>query len=225
MQLVLSGNRILSHGENFLAMGGVVINTETGKKYENATVAECENCPSDIDKVGYEYHAGVFVPCAPYGKGSGNVAVFCNEDCKSLKDSGWDLSNFSKRTVLTYTGTGTSGEYNQNALIFEKIPDFIYIYPIQSPASNSGNSTQGILSQLFFAPMKECSLYSTDCYLSGVGFCTVNGVNTVGSVYARTSQYINNQPSENFEIKWYSGSAEAQCNVSGQKYCLNAFWY
>jgi hypothetical protein len=72
MQLVLSNNRVIAHGENFLSMGGTVINTATGDKYENATVAECENCPSDINEVGYEYHAGVFVPCAPYGKGNNN---------------------------------------------------------------------------------------------------------------------------------------------------------
>lgn len=72
MQLVLSNNRVIAHGENFLSMGGVVVNTETGEKYENATVAECECVPSDIDKVGYEYHGGIFVPCAPYGTGDNN---------------------------------------------------------------------------------------------------------------------------------------------------------
>lgn len=92
MQLVVSGNRILAHGENFLAMGGTVINNETGKAYQNATVVECENCPSDIGEVGYEYHAGAFVPCAPYGKGDGNLAVVCGEDCKAVKDSNLPLS-------------------------------------------------------------------------------------------------------------------------------------
>ena len=87
MQLVLSNNRILAHGENFLAMGGVVINTETGAKYENATIAECSGCPSDIGVVGYEYHAGRFVPCAPFGVGKGNIAVYC-DDCKTPRDSG-----------------------------------------------------------------------------------------------------------------------------------------
>lgn len=81
MQLVLSNNRVIAHGENFLAMGGVVINTETGAKYENATVAECDNCPSDIDKVGYKYHGGEFVPCAPYGTGNNNG--FFMEVCES----------------------------------------------------------------------------------------------------------------------------------------------
>ena len=89
MQLVLSNNRVIAHGENFLSMGGVVINTETGKRYENATVAECNGCPSDIDQVGYEYHAGVFVPCAPYGKGEGKgyVMEVC-PDCATPRNSG-----------------------------------------------------------------------------------------------------------------------------------------
>lgn len=89
MQLVLCNNRIVAHGENFLAMGGTVINTETGAKYENATVAECDGCPSDIDKVGYEYHAGQFVPCAPYGKGnnSGYFMEVC-ADCATPRSSG-----------------------------------------------------------------------------------------------------------------------------------------
>lgn len=89
MQLVLSNNRVVAHGENFLAMGGVVINTETGAKYENATVAECDGCPSDIDKVGYEYHAGVFVPCAPYGVGNNNgfFMEVC-ESCATPRSSG-----------------------------------------------------------------------------------------------------------------------------------------
>jgi hypothetical protein len=80
MQLVLSNNRVIAHGENFLSFGGVVINTKTGVKYENATIAECDSCPSDIDKVGYEYHAGVFVPCAPFGKSNqGKLMIACKE--------------------------------------------------------------------------------------------------------------------------------------------------
>lgn len=93
MQLVLSNNRVIAHGENFLSMGGTVINTVTGAKYENATVAECEGCPSDIDSVGYEYHAGQFIPCAPYGKGYGNIAVLCDRYCKAIKDSGISLQD------------------------------------------------------------------------------------------------------------------------------------
>ena len=51
MQLVLINNRIVAHGDGFIALGGIVINTETGKKYEHATIAECSGCPSDIDTV------------------------------------------------------------------------------------------------------------------------------------------------------------------------------
>ena len=104
MQLVLSNNRILAHGENFLAMGGVVINTETGAKYENATIAECSGCPSDIGVVGYEYHAGRFVPCAPFGKGTGNIAVYCN-DCKTPRDSGMHIGFVcTMSSYLTFVG-------------------------------------------------------------------------------------------------------------------------
>lgn len=89
MQIVLSNNRVLAYGKDcFLAMGGTVICEATGKAYQNATVAETDSpLPSDIDTVGYEYHAGVFVPCAPYGKGAGAVMVAC-EDCGTPKSSG-----------------------------------------------------------------------------------------------------------------------------------------
>ena len=103
MQLVLSGNRIIAHGENFLSMGGTVINTETGKTYQNATVAECEGCPSDIGEVGYEYHAGTFVPCAPYGKGNGTLLVAC-EECASPKNSGVKLHDVAWDLVGEATG-------------------------------------------------------------------------------------------------------------------------
>lgn len=105
MQLVLINNRIVAHGEGFLAMGGVVINTETGKKYEHATIAECSGCPSDIDIVGYEYHAGRFVPCAPYGKGDGNILVACQNDCGAPKDSGIPIKNsVAMPLYLTFVG-------------------------------------------------------------------------------------------------------------------------
>lgn len=105
MQLVLSNNRVLAHGENFIAMGGTVINTETNRVYQNATIAECSSCPSDIDTVGYKYHAGVFVPCAPYGKGNGNIMVACQEDCGVPKDSGRALDEvFAISSYLTFVG-------------------------------------------------------------------------------------------------------------------------
>ena len=114
MQLVLSNNRIIAHGENFLSMGGVVINTETGAKYENATIAECEGgCPSDIDRVGYEYHAGVFVPCAPFGKGNGNgyFMEVC-PDCATPRNSGIPIKDMGwqevSSVVINKTGDNAS---------------------------------------------------------------------------------------------------------------------
>ena len=101
MQLVLSNSRVVAHGENFLAMGSVVINTETGARYENATVAECENCPSDIGKVGYEYHGGVFKPCAPFGKGNNNgyFMEVCSE-CAVPRSSGIPILGGIKKKNL-----------------------------------------------------------------------------------------------------------------------------
>lgn len=116
MQLVLSNNRILAHGENFFYMGGgVVINTETGTKYENATVAECSDCPSDIDAVGYEYHAGRFVPCAPFGVGTGNVAVYC-DDCKTPRDSGIHISDVAKKTTLLWENASPSSKFDASTV-------------------------------------------------------------------------------------------------------------
>ena len=136
MQLVLCNNRILTYGENFISLAGIVINTETGKKYENATIAECDCIPSDIKDVGYEYHAGTFVPCAPYGKGSrnGNIPVVCNEDCKAVKDSGIPFSQVGEIFEIPYTGN------NESSLTlpydFPKTPRIIYL---------SGNGITGVV--------------------------------------------------------------------------------
>lgn len=106
-QLVLSGNRVIAHGEDcFLSMGGTVICHESGRVYQNATVANVDSYPSDIDEVGYEYHAGAFIPCAPYGKGGGNLAVLCPNDCKSIKDSGISSENLGKTEIKPYWGSG-----------------------------------------------------------------------------------------------------------------------
>lgn len=123
-QIVISGNRILAHGEDcFLAMGGTVICPDTGRVYQNATVATVDALPSDIDSVGYEYHAGEFIPCAPYGIGSGNLAVFCGEDCKALKDSGIPIGNFARYTATSYKGNGT---YSRS-LTFDFPPQLVII--------------------------------------------------------------------------------------------------
>lgn len=116
MQIVLNGNRVIAHGEDcFLCMGGTVICEETGKAYQNATIAEVESVPADVDIVGYEYHAGVFVPCAPYGTtNSGTVMLACDE-CGTprrsritSKDGGLDIPG-------PLTGAGPEAQFNKKA--------------------------------------------------------------------------------------------------------------
>lgn len=101
-QLVLSGNRVLAYGDNcFVSMGGTVICEETGKAYQNATVVtHTGGIPADIDTVGYEYHAGVFVPCAPYGMGDGNgyLMEMCT-DCATPKNSGIKVKELRWQTL------------------------------------------------------------------------------------------------------------------------------
>lgn len=147
MQLVLKGNRVLAHGENFVAMGGTVVNTVTNKAYQNATIAECASCPSDIDEVGYEYHAGTFVPCAPYGKGGGNIAVVCNEDCKSIKDSGIPLDGFTRKAVTSYIGTAKSGSDYPNSLTFDFEPQIVLITPTEHTFVSSSTDYWGFLQR------------------------------------------------------------------------------
>ena len=124
MQLVISGKRILTYGENFIAMGNVVVNPETGAKYNNATIAESACVPSDIDEVGYEYHAGEFIPCAPFGKGDGTVPVLCGNDCKAIKDSGIPIASVCIIEQQTYKGNNGSSEHT---LEFKYPPFFLYI--------------------------------------------------------------------------------------------------
>lgn len=73
IQLVVSGNRIVAHGEDcFLAMGGTVVCTATGRVFQNATVVNHDGAiPCDLDECGYEYHAGEFVYNSPFGTGIG----------------------------------------------------------------------------------------------------------------------------------------------------------
>lgn len=104
MQIVLSGNRVIAYGNDcFLAMGGTVVCEETGKSYPNATIAEVKTLPADIGSVGYEYHAGVFIPCAPYGmdNGNGTILVAC-EECGTPKDSGLRIDEIiGARLIVT----------------------------------------------------------------------------------------------------------------------------
>lgn len=134
MQLVVSGNRILAHGSGFLAMGGTVINTDTGRAYQNATVVECDSCPADLDKVGYEYHAGQFVPCAPFGVGDGNLAVVCGEDCKSIKDSGFSMANVRDM-------------YNKIALIMEDVAEMNLTVVSSSGVPLAGVIVNGLVDE------------------------------------------------------------------------------
>ena len=94
MQIVISNNRVIGYGENFLCMGGTVINTETGAKYDNATIAECDCIPSDIGKVGYEYRGGSFVPSAPFGMAdnTGYIMEVCTT-CATPRNSSVPIKN------------------------------------------------------------------------------------------------------------------------------------
>ena len=116
MQIVLSGNRVIAHGENcFLAMGGTVICEETGTAYQNATVAEVDDVPADIDSVGYEYHAGVFVPCAPYGSTSdGYLMVAC--DCGTPKKTGVKVEGDQLGTAAYKNASVTRAKLATDAL-------------------------------------------------------------------------------------------------------------
>ena len=108
MQLVTIGNWVVSHGGEYIYFGGDVLCTSNGTVYPKATIVECENCPADIGTVGYEYHAGEFIPCAPFGKGKGNIAVLCDEGCKAIKDSGISISDIRKIYNTSYQGVGST---------------------------------------------------------------------------------------------------------------------
>ena len=182
MQLVLSNNRVLAHGENFISFGGVVINTETGRRYDNATVAECDGCPSDIDKVGYEYHAGVFVPCAPFGTGNGNVVVACNEDCKALKDSGVPFGRMSQVVTTSYKGVG--GDWL--TLTFDAVPAILFFRGIKETTSgssyDSGYAMPGVYLRtdgingctLNTCNAKDTAGFSIDVFVEGNTFTIYN---------------------------------------------------
>lgn len=100
MQIVLKGNRVVAYGEDcFLSMGGTVVCNDTGKAYSNATIAEVDALPADIDTRGYEYLAGRFVPCMSATMAAG-----------------------------TYVGTGTFDRDNPCTLTFDFPPKLVWIY-------------------------------------------------------------------------------------------------
>lgn len=118
VQIVISGNRVIAHGTGFSVSGNTVENESTGKVYENATIATVESVPDDIDSAGYEYHAGRFVPCAPYGPGdkNGYVMEVCPE-CATPRNSGIPMSVLKWETLSEVVfsediySTGTSKNY------------------------------------------------------------------------------------------------------------------
>jgi hypothetical protein len=79
--------------------------------------------------VGYEYHAGQFIPCAPYGKGYGNIAVLCNDECKSIKDSGISIQDLYKLLAThTVLWQNTSGNFaSQDITLASDDWDFLII--------------------------------------------------------------------------------------------------
>lgn len=171
MQLVLSNNRVIAHGENFLTMGNIVINTETGARYENATVAECDCVPSDIGRVGYEYHAGNFVPCAPFGIGNNNgyFMEVCAE-CATPRSSGIpikggigfenlnpelkEILNSSLVTVLWENAAGLVSTFNeQTVTLLSDDWDLLLIQPEKGAATiitESGSMIQNLYNDSIF---------------------------------------------------------------------------
>lgn len=126
MQIVLSNNRVVGYGENFLCMGGTVINTKTGAKYDNATIAECDCVPSDIGRVGYEYKGGSFVPSAPFGMAdnTGYIMEVCTT-CATPRNSGVPVKNAKWETVSTLHITGLHSASNA-----EKEKKFSYDFDV-----------------------------------------------------------------------------------------------
>ena len=212
-QLVVSGNRILAHGDDcFLATGGTVICTETGRKFENATVVTHNGAlPFDIGEVGYEYHAGAFVPCAPFGKGDGNIAVVCGNDCKAIKDSGKSLQHFMCCAELTYTGTGTS--YVNNSVTVDFTPLFAIITKsggakydsINKKMVGSGKEAYAVLSR----SGAHC-IYYNGSEIKNIGLNATFGENSI-----EWNCFINGT--------YYGQDLLAQCNEAGEEYTVLVF--
>lgn len=193
-QLVVSGKTILAYGEDcFSVMGDMVKCSETGNEYFNATVTTCEDFPPDIGKVGYEYHSGQFIPCAPFGEGMGDIAVFCDA-CNTMKKSGVPLVDIVENLVnnahvyeTSYIGTGTTGSSSANRTKLDKplpfIPKVLLI------ARNDG---------LYFGIIFDgygISFYTTDT-----------------KMYSITSDLSSENPS------WYSSDKYGQLNIKSDSY-------
>lgn len=213
MQLVLCNNRVIAHGENFLAMGGTVINTVTGVKYENATITECDICPSDIDSVGYEYHAGEFKPCAPYGKGSGNLAVLCDKDCKAIKDSGMSITTLlgllSPLTLLWENASPSSAFSSQTITLSSSDWDFLMLYHSNGVEILPPNRTTVLTSAPYGIDDSENELYfytdqitttKTTVKFSAVASMCIRD-NDNYPVTVSSASYVDNKPIKIYGIK------------------------
>ena len=211
MQLVLSNNRIIAHGENFLSLGGVVINTETGTRYDNATIAECEGCPSDIDRVGYEYHSGVFVPCAPFGAGDNNgyFMEICTS-CATPRNSGiqiketMDKVNSSFRRELLWENASPNSEFKAQTITLTS-SEYTYLLieakggTITGTDTNTNKGYIAVPNFITFAAQSEARLivsgYTDDIQNTRLAIAyrdmTINGANiSVGKCYSCGHQSI-----------------------------------
>lgn len=129
-QIVVSGNRVLAYGDDtFIVTGNSAVDMANGIVYTNATVAVVEAVPDDIDSVGYEYHAGVFIPegipfqfinkifhTSYVGTGTNTVSIVCGFRPKMAIVKGSytrsltgypTTTNVSKQCIL---GEGYSGD-------------------------------------------------------------------------------------------------------------------
>ena len=244
MQIVLSGNRVIAHGEDcFLAMGGTVICEETGKAYPNATIAEVDAIPADVDSVGYEYRAGVFVPCAPYGKTQkGRLMLSCDE-CGAPRSSDLTSENGGLHIPGVLSGAkmpadilsllGMTDGYLADAFAALKNGDVRIITGQYTGTGASGTANtrritfpgtlllaavwkQNTYWDLSVYPHADGGWDSSLLWLPGMGWSKVNG------------QSITVQLSGN-ELSWYtsatnSGYEEVMLNaVATYKYALFVF--
>lgn len=202
-QIVLSGNRVIAHGTDcFLTIGETVICTNTGRVFVNATVAEVESVPDNVDAVGYEYHAGEFVPCAPFGVGDGNVPVLCGDDCKAIKDSGFAMAHvrqMGKMDAIEYVGTGTRSV----SLSLPFIADLIIIM-------SAGSGT---------ADYRACAIIGKEI---GASWSMSYNENTVSNGYLLTADLSTetatwSAPNLNIDTARFS------CNKSGIRYTAYVF--
>ena len=134
MQLVLSGNRIVAHGEDcFVCMGGTVVCLKTGRTFQNATIAICENYPSDLGVVGYEYRAGEFIPCAPYRKDDGKGYIMtCCPECATPQNSGIRVAGVigARITVTAPEGSNVVCFKGEKELKGEEENGVLTFYPL-----------------------------------------------------------------------------------------------